>query len=1055
MGRFSFDHRLMSGQRRAWGWILAASFTVACGDSAGDGDSSGDDPGTSSGASPASTANVGSSTDGSSGTGGEANGNGGAGGTVSHGSSGAGGHAHGSGGAGGDGGHVHGSGGAGGDGGRMHGSGGAGGGGGHMHGTGGAGSGGETSGSGGHHHGAGGWSGTGGADEDEALPIWWAPYEPVAATVDAGTTNVAVLPRPEHIDVPPKTACPHLRGDLVPFDPAWLLDGVVAIPGGTSVLLDGNDDISATTLVRQLIVPEDSELVLADRDATFRVTDVTVAGALRLGSPTCRLDSHIEIVFDTDEDVDDPGVRADIHGRAGLGIVVEPGGRLDIFGRLYQPTWTRLSATASASSTTIALAEMVDWEVGQQVLVTTSSALDYPTLDQNEVRTITGVNGSQLTLDTPLVFGHFGGAAYQVEVGLLSRSIVLRTDDALLAGGGSFGGHVMAHVGRTRVSGAELYGMGQRNFIGRYPFHFHWAGDLDRKSYFTDNSIWRSNWRCAVVHRTDRAVVSRNVAYDVYGHCFYIEDGVEEDNEISFNLAARVKYLGPGEYGAQGLQDGVQALASSELVNPADIAASGFYVTNGNNHILGNAASSGFAGYTFPYLPEPIGTNPDGVQPLAVPISHFDGNSVRSSSYLWRNAGGVYIGGVLETVVDQGVEKLRYTSGRPSGQFNRTSTDVISNLQASLVSGAITHWGSFVRTVNVQAADSGVLATLFGKASIEGAVFTGRTPNFTPALAGSPVWQMQHIGYGRGFQFYDTATQTILDSVVFRDMQPLGCALTSMTHSDQYTPQRMNATARLFFTNTDDSTRFCNRDDQSGTLSSRNFNWNDEDGSGTRFAGDGLAAGPRIIGSGYLDTWDMNPGCIRRDDWDLWICPRTGTQNIASVAVLPSAGVRATMYGLDNTPLGETFYSGTNFADDNNVQISGPSEVGWHHRFPNGVPASFFVHSKQVPEDSFVLMSFTLPPGVSCSIADAGWTAVADLDSLLASTSYVYTTAQSTCFVRLPPTSEMGDFEAAGLRVPNQTWRDWPEISGFTVTTGCTNANPACANVVSVVPTMP
>ena len=162
------------------------------------------------------------------------------------------------------------------------------------------------------------------------------------------------------------------------------------------------------------------------------------------------------------------------------------------------------------------------------------------------MRTIASVtNGRTVTLTAPLTFLHYGGAEYQVEVGLLSRSLVFRTQDTVLQQAPTFGGHILVRHALGRVSGAELRGMGQQNHLGRYPLHFHHAGDASFASYFTDNAIWRSNWRAAVIHRTNNAVVSRNVAFDVFGHAYYLEDGVEMGNDISFNLAARIKILGP------------------------------------------------------------------------------------------------------------------------------------------------------------------------------------------------------------------------------------------------------------------------------------------------------------------------------------------------------------------------------------------------------------------------------------------------------------------------------------------------------------------------------
>ncbi len=46
---------------------------------------------------------------------------------------------------------------------------------------------------------------------------------------------------------------------------------------------------------------------------------------------------------------------------------------------------------------------------------------------------------------------------------------------------------------------------------------------------------------------------------------------------------------------------------SDDLRNPADSAASGFYITNAYNSFIGNAASGGWSGFAFPNLMKPIG----------------------------------------------------------------------------------------------------------------------------------------------------------------------------------------------------------------------------------------------------------------------------------------------------------------------------------------------------------------------------------------------------------------------------------------------------------------
>lgn len=47
-------------------------------------------------------------------------------------------------------------------------------------------------------------------------------------------------------------------------------------------------------------------------------------------------------------------------------------------------------------------------------------------------------------------------------------------------------------------------------------------------------------------------------------------------------------------------------LQSEECLNPADHSASGFYISNVYNYIIGNAASGGWAGMQFPVFPQPV-----------------------------------------------------------------------------------------------------------------------------------------------------------------------------------------------------------------------------------------------------------------------------------------------------------------------------------------------------------------------------------------------------------------------------------------------------------------
>ena len=83
----------------------------------------------------------------------------------------------------------------------------------------------------------------------------------------------------------------------------------------------------------------------------------------------------------------------------------------------------------------------------------------------------------------------------------------------------------------------------------RHPMHFHLLSDDFPGCYFRHSSVHQSFHRCVSIHGTNNISVTENVAHDITGFCYCLEDGVKEDNTISFNLSAHIHYLGdaPGE----------------------------------------------------------------------------------------------------------------------------------------------------------------------------------------------------------------------------------------------------------------------------------------------------------------------------------------------------------------------------------------------------------------------------------------------------------------------------------------------------------------------------
>lgn len=285
-------------------------------------------------------------------------------------------------------------------------------------------------------------------------------------------------------------------------------------------------------------------------------------GELRIGTPDEPFRQQATVTL--------TGSRADVESAdvpgpdCGVKTICSLGGTLSLHGAVDDPTWTRLDATAAAGDTRITLAESVDWQVGDEVALV-STSLDPAEVDR---RTVTAVDGRTVGLDDPLEYTHHGDLQsfgpddeYEVdergEVLNLSRNVVVQGDEASAAD--NFGGHVMVmnehheeQVDRAdsgeawpdiwadddndpdllpRVSGVEFCRMGQEGLLARYPFHWHRYGDADG-SYIRNCAIRDSYQRAVTVHGTQNATVANNVALDVTGHCYFLEGAFEDGRPV-------------------------------------------------------------------------------------------------------------------------------------------------------------------------------------------------------------------------------------------------------------------------------------------------------------------------------------------------------------------------------------------------------------------------------------------------------------------------------------------------------------------------------------------
>lgn len=318
-------------------------------------------------------------------------------------------------------------------------------------------------------------------------------------------------------------------------------------------------------------------------------------------------------------------------------IMVMGGGQLEMHGK-PKTSWTQLGATATAGSNSITLKEPINWQVGDEIVI---ASTDFD-MNHAETRIITTANSTtNYTLNEPLIYNHFGeiqnythgkdsSITWEVderaEVGLLSHNITIKGDDTSAENG--YGGHLMCMPGsKMSADNIELYHMGQKGTLGRYPWHWHLLQEGGTGLYLKNSSIHRTFNRAVTIHGTNNTFVEGNVAYDNLGHAYFFEDGNEINNTMQYNLGLVTRR--PNE---------ADALLPSDIDNARNMSGPAtFWITHPHNKInFNHAAGSDGSGIWFaPHQNRNSELyNPDlNPSHIPVPNGNWDNNVAHSSTH--------------------------------------------------------------------------------------------------------------------------------------------------------------------------------------------------------------------------------------------------------------------------------------------------------------------------------------------------------------------------------------------------------------------------------------
>lgn len=173
------------------------------------------------------------------------------------------------------------------------------------------------------------------------------------------------------------------------------IDGdLIYVPQGMNLLVD-----ESTPQLEGILV-QNGTLTFADEKAmTIKAGFITVVGGKFIaGTETSPYQNELVFIMYGGY----YGSQAPIFGNKGIGCLEC---FLSLHGKRRSHTWTTLASTVSAGGSSITVSDAVDWQVGEEIVVASTSFVH----TEAEKKIIKAISGNTITVDSPFVYQHFSG----------------------------------------------------------------------------------------------------------------------------------------------------------------------------------------------------------------------------------------------------------------------------------------------------------------------------------------------------------------------------------------------------------------------------------------------------------------------------------------------------------------------------------------------------------------------------------------------------------------------------------------------------------------------